>query len=287
MIYYDPKLFLNVCAQMHVQYFYCMVDRLCQLCGDCTWPAQRACIFGLSSIFAVAPSEIPQILRIPNYIEKVRKLLDVTTELVLAVNTKEASEAGDDVADHEHCVCDDGPDSKTNETEMDVDDGKVLDLDADKDFINGRDVRCMRQCMDMEENPEFLELMMQWDDSQTIPNTPLDSINEVMWFYECVGKLRNETFNQVLEAWDQSLKHEDRMKLEKCLDDGKKGIEDMKQRMMEQEKEKAVRRNAAVEAAREAEARANQANQMNGSNGAMNGGNHMNGGGNNQGMMMS
>ena len=348
MIYYDPKLFLQSCVKLKNDFFYSLMEHFSKNVHDCTWPAQRACIFGFASLFTVDANDIPPTLKDRAYINSIRKLLSMTTELVLAVNYNEGDETDEDENesndnedndnenDKNNIINNDedgdninndangsnntmngnnssnqmnnGFDSKDGEADMSEEDlngsdgisgvnggylgeeSNVLNLDADEDYIDGRDVRYMQQCMDMETNPMLLsEIMLQWDDnSNTIPNTPLDHLNEVVYFFECVNQLNsNNVFAQVVQDWNQKLPPKDRIMLDKYLEEGRQGIEDMKQRQAAMEKEKIQRRQAALTAAREAEAlrmRMNTNNNNNNSNNSTSNGsnNVMNGNGGNQ-----
>ena len=349
VIYYDPVLFLRYCVTVDQKnannpnnnnnnqnnnnnknnndnippgHFYKLMNTMKEFCHDATWPAQRACVFGLSSIFTITPAQIPPTLQNDAYLQQLRQLLDLVTELVLFINYNEGEEdtddeddnnsdnenAGEDTPDESTSQTphhqngngngngngnpesseadnndddggdDDGDDDDNKSTTMvdDVDDeddafcrlgddGKVLNLDANQDYVRGSDIRYMRQCLDLEQSEIAMnEIIQQWDgdNSGTVPNTPLDHQNEVMFFKQCVDKLNNDAFRKVLQDWNANMNQKNKKLLEKYLQDGQQGIEDMKRRQNDLEKEKVQRKDAAIRAAQDAQTRLQQQQQQ-------------------------
>eukprot|EP01084_Bolivina_argentea_P257536 433919_1 len=122
----------------------------------------------------------------------------------------------------------------------------------------------MRQCSDMEENPEWMmSLLDDWEDnSQIVPRSLLDEENEVIYFYQCLGQFSSK-FPQIVSQWKQNLNQKNGQLLAKYLKDSQANMKDYQRRKIVHEKEKAERHQMALKAINAAKEMQNKQNQNN------------------------
>ena len=130
IIFYDPLLFLKHCCtctisansnqrngksedkkangnkhktgKKNAKHFYQIVKLIrCKL-FNCTWEAHRACVFGLSSLLTVDPSQLPDEYVTVKYCKQLASFLEMITSLIFSINYVDLD---DD---------DDGDDEKSN-----------------------------------------------------------------------------------------------------------------------------------------------------------------------------
>ena len=290
IIFYDPLYFLQFCCSSgskskntdkndsknknknkNGKYFYEIMNLIKDNWNDSTWPAQRACAIGLSSLFTVDASMLPNEFTTSKYLQQLRNLLDLVTQIILAINYTE----GDDFSDKEN---ENGYDDNSNDNISDNDDNnsgenlnddlhspaaearfdsqssvngcgdgdkKLLSLDANEDFVNEADQKYLSMSNRFENGEIDLQFIMsQWDDtSTTVPSTPLDYINDAVYFMQCATKLNNgpNSFKQVVQDWDQNIAAKDKKLLDKYVEQGKQALEDQARRFKQFEQD-ALRR---------------------------------------------
>mmetsp|Transcript_45031 Transcript_45031/g.40284 ORF Transcript_45031/g.40284 Transcript_45031/m.40284 type:complete len:217 (-) Transcript_45031:21-671(-) len=142
-----------------------------------------------------------------------------------------------------------------NEEDDDDDDNdsfkadRLIDVAANADYVDAADIEYMQQCVDMEDNPEWMMTLLEdWEDnSQIVPRSLLDEKNEVIWFYECLGKF-DSNFPQIVQEWKSSLDKQHGELLAKYLKDSQDNMKDYQKRKILHEKEKAERQQMAIKA---------------------------------------
>lgn len=264
---------------------------------DLMWPQQKALVFGLSSLLLIQKKDIPQSLmnKYPQIIDVTAKtVIFMNWE---DTDDEEEEEEEEDVEEDEQVQVDQdsgnaqnghngyhtqsngkvdedgdaeaGDEEKENAMDGDGDDddndsfsnAKLINVSADKDYLDSKDLQYMQQCLEYEENPEWAQALLDdWeeDNSQIVPRSLLDEQNEVIHFYRCLGQFADNGFSQIVANWKSSLDPENADLLAKYLKDSQDNMKEYQQRKIVHEKEKAQRQQMAIKAIEAAKEMQNQ-----------------------------
>ena len=215
--------------------------------NDCKVISQRACAIGLSTLFTIDASTIPDTFASVRYLQELRRLLNVISNLVyffhLNYSDENDNDATDDKNQKDQNIIDNKTDDNNEESTQAIDnsshlnsvdelkleyfDNKVnlLNLNADEDFVEQSSVKNLAYCMDLGCDEVMQALLELAYAEENVPSgTPLDSINVVVYFMQCAAKLNNgpNSFKQVLQDWDQNISAKMKKLFQKCVDKQKR-----------------------------------------------------------------
>ena len=250
------------------------------ICNKCTWPSQRIGVFGLCSLFTIDSSKLADKYVSRQYLKQLRKLLDCITRLVLYVNDFDECDEYGSISDDENedenenesitMSAENSGSDRDENLNGNRDHERLLNvaIDDDKDVVNVNIVEQQNehlQYSDADCDDDNLDYIQYCGESNKIavPNTPLDYMNECVFFMDCVAKLHDgpNSFKKVLKDWDENMSNRQKHSLQKYVQDGKQGLLQREKRVKQFEDEKMKRKELSIKTMQEADDQTHQSSQ--------------------------